>query len=236
MGTPSWAGPLTTSLRGLWVSGYLPRARADRAQGRRPDNGRGGDDSDLGLASRRESDLGDCHKRSTLKPGWTASMRKGAGGPKTPLCEGQGPENPGVVAPFAVASCRGNRRYDVLGRSHMSAFSRPSQRPSSELSTLPSLNDDVTHAIDVLIVGKLVPVSLSVVLLVVGCLPSVIVMSEFDIFVSSLSTLRSTKHRAFSRRNRLGWLRRLRSIEVLASRILVFFSSAPPRRSSDNLR
>ena len=24
VGTPSWAGPLTTSLRGLWVSGYLP--------------------------------------------------------------------------------------------------------------------------------------------------------------------------------------------------------------------
>ena len=30
--------PLTTSLRGLWVSGYLPRAMADRAQGRRPEN------------------------------------------------------------------------------------------------------------------------------------------------------------------------------------------------------
>ena len=36
--TPSWAGPLTTSLRGLWVSGYLPRAMADRARGRRPEN------------------------------------------------------------------------------------------------------------------------------------------------------------------------------------------------------
>ena len=34
VGTPSWAGPLTTSLRGLWVSGYLPRAMAD---------GKGGD-------------------------------------------------------------------------------------------------------------------------------------------------------------------------------------------------
>ena len=38
VGTPSWTGPLTTSLRGLWVSGYLPRAMADRAQGRRPEN------------------------------------------------------------------------------------------------------------------------------------------------------------------------------------------------------
>ena len=41
----SWAGPLTTSLQGLWVSGYLPRAMADRAQGRRPDNRPCGDDS-----------------------------------------------------------------------------------------------------------------------------------------------------------------------------------------------
>ena len=54
VGTPSWAGPLTTSLRGLWVSGYLPRAMADRAQGRRPENRPGGDDSDPGLASRRD--------------------------------------------------------------------------------------------------------------------------------------------------------------------------------------
>ena len=38
VGTPSWTGPLTTSLRGLWVSGYLSRAMADRAKGRRPEN------------------------------------------------------------------------------------------------------------------------------------------------------------------------------------------------------
>ena len=38
VGTPSWTGPLTTSLRGLWVSGYLSRAMADRTQGRRPEN------------------------------------------------------------------------------------------------------------------------------------------------------------------------------------------------------
>ena len=35
-GHPKWAGPLTTSLRGLWVSGYLPRAMVERAKGRRP--------------------------------------------------------------------------------------------------------------------------------------------------------------------------------------------------------
>ena len=61
VGTLSWAGPLTTSLRGLWVSGYLPRATADRAQGRRPDNRPRGDDSDPGLASRRERGL-NCHQ------------------------------------------------------------------------------------------------------------------------------------------------------------------------------
>ena len=65
---------------------------------------------------------------------------KRGGGPKTPHCEGKGPENPGVVAPFAVAGCRGNLRrggpirydvaashyllwYDMGGRSHAPAFS-----------------------------------------------------------------------------------------------------------------
>ena len=57
-------------------------------------------------------------RRGTLKPAWTAAYEKGRG-PKTPLCKGKGPENPGVVAPFAVAGCRGNLhrggpiRYDV---------------------------------------------------------------------------------------------------------------------------
>ena len=59
---------------GQW---YLPRAMADRAQGRRPDNRPGGDDSDPGLASRRERGL--TARRSTLTPAWSASMRKGAG-------------------------------------------------------------------------------------------------------------------------------------------------------------
>ena len=109
VGTPSWAGPLTTSLRGLWASGYLPRAMADRARGRRPENRPRGDDSDPGLASRRESDLGNCHEtdRSTLEPAWAASTHS----------EGKGPENPGVVAPLAAAGCRGNRRRVVDRRS-----------------------------------------------------------------------------------------------------------------------
>ena len=116
VGTPSWTGPLTTSLRGLWVSGYLP-----------PDNG------------------GPCERAATRKPtkqprGLTQNSRAGnpkrtrpklptdrilsnqrglqrtkrGGDPKTPLCEGKGPENPGVVAPFAVADCRGNRMRAVV--------------------------------------------------------------------------------------------------------------------------
>ena len=41
---------------------------------------------------------------------------KRGGGPKTPLCNGKGPEDPGVVAPFAVADCRGNRMRAVVRR------------------------------------------------------------------------------------------------------------------------
>ena len=103
VGTPSWAGPLTTSLRGLWVSGYLPRAMADRAQGRRPDNRPGGDDSDPGLASRRERGL-NCHQTEYSRTSVDCVNAKRGGGPKTPLYEGKGPENPGVVAPTSLPS------------------------------------------------------------------------------------------------------------------------------------
>ena len=51
------AGPLATSLRGLWVSGLLPPSNGAPSQGRRPENRPGGDDSDPGLASGRESSL-----------------------------------------------------------------------------------------------------------------------------------------------------------------------------------
>ena len=111
-GHPKWAGPLTTSLRRLWVSGYLPRAMADREQGRRPENRPEGDDSDPGLASRREGGL-NCHKRRHSQTSVACINTKRGGSPKTPLCEGKGPENPGVVAPFAVAGCRGNRKRAV---------------------------------------------------------------------------------------------------------------------------
>ena len=101
---------------------------ANHARGRRPGDRPGGDDSDPGLASRRERGL-TATKRCTLKPAWTASMRKGAGGPKTL-----------------------ERAINII---------------------VSSLNDDITHATDVLIVGKRVSVSLSVDLVVVCCLPSV---------------------------------------------------------------
>ena len=47
-------------------------------------------------------------------------------GPKTPVRETEGPKDPGVAAPLAAAGCRGNRWYDMGGRSHASASSSPS--------------------------------------------------------------------------------------------------------------
>ena len=94
VGTPSWAGPLTTSLRGLWVSGYLPRAMADRAQGRQPENRPGGDDSDPGLASRRERDP--TARRGTLKPAWSVSKSS----------KGKGPKDPGASCKAQRGNCR----------------------------------------------------------------------------------------------------------------------------------
>ena len=79
--------------------------------------------------------------RPKLPPNRVLSNQRGlqrtkrGGGPKTPLCEGKGPENPGVVAPFAVADCRGNRRYGTCGRSQTSSFSSPSRATLSGPAT-----------------------------------------------------------------------------------------------------
>ena len=100
---------------------------ADRAQGRRPDNRPGGDDSDAGLASRRERGL-NCHQTEYSRTSVDCINAKRDGSPKTPLYEGQGPENPGVVVPFAVASCRGNCRRAVDRRK---GEDRPASLPSS---------------------------------------------------------------------------------------------------------
>ena len=93
VGTPCWAGPLTTSLWGLWVSGYLPRAMADRAQGRRPDNRPGGDDSDPGLASRRERGL-NCHQTEFSRTSVDCINAKSCGGPKDPTVRREGTREP----------------------------------------------------------------------------------------------------------------------------------------------
>ena len=57
-----------------------------------------------------------CHKRRYSQTSVDCINTKRRGGPKTPLYEGKGPENPGVVAPFTVAGCRGNRRRAVNRR------------------------------------------------------------------------------------------------------------------------
>ena len=109
------AGPLTTSLRGLWVS-VPPAAGQWRTE-------------------RKGGDPITDQEGTTRTPGWhpeeteaqlpqkeVLSNQRGlqrtirGGGAKTPLCEGKGPENPGVVAPFPFAGCRGNRRRAVLRR------------------------------------------------------------------------------------------------------------------------
>ena len=58
--------------------------------------------------------LPNCQEQTgTLVTAWAAST----------LCEGKGPENPGVVAPLADAGCRGNRRRDTSGQSQTSPSS-----------------------------------------------------------------------------------------------------------------
>ena len=92
------------------------------------------DDSDPGLASRRDRGL-NCHQTGYSRTSVDCINTKRGGFPKTPLCEGKGPENPGVVAPFVVAGCHGNRGNDVFGRSHMPAFSSPLRATMSSTST-----------------------------------------------------------------------------------------------------
>ena len=93
VGTPSWAGPLTTSLRGLWVSGYLPRAMADREQGRRPENRPCGDDSVPGMPARRERGL-NCHRTEYSRTSVDCINAKMGGGPKDPTVRREGTREP----------------------------------------------------------------------------------------------------------------------------------------------
>ena len=113
------SAPLVTSLRGLWVSGYLPRAMADRAQGRRPEN-RPGDDSDPGLASRRDGGL-NCQKRysQTSVVSINALRREGTRRPWTACAR----LRRGGLIRYDVAASYYLLWYDTGGRSHTSAFS-----------------------------------------------------------------------------------------------------------------
>ena len=73
---------------------------------------KGADSKTPGLATQRERGL-NCHQ-TVLSNQRGLQRTKRGGGPKTPLCKGKGPEDPGVVAPFAVADCRGNRMRAVV--------------------------------------------------------------------------------------------------------------------------
>ena len=84
-------GPLTTSLRGgQWLPVPCNGGPCTRAATRKPTR-REGDDSDPGLATRRE-------RGPKLPPNGSLSYQRGlqhnekGGGPKTPLCGGKGPE------------------------------------------------------------------------------------------------------------------------------------------------
>ena len=76
-------------------AGYLRHlTMADRAQGQRPESRPKEDDSDPGLASRRERDP--TARRGTLKPAWSASTHS----------KGKGPEDPGASCEAQRGNCR----------------------------------------------------------------------------------------------------------------------------------
>ena len=72
-----------------------------------------GDDSDPGLASRRDCVLtATPENEGTLEPAWVLHQREGTS--KTPRCvKGKGPKDPGVAAPLAAAGFRGNRSLNA---------------------------------------------------------------------------------------------------------------------------
>ena len=89
---------------------------------RRPKNRPCGDDSDPGLAPRRDSDLGFCHAtdKGTLKPAWTASVRKGVGAQRPHCAKGRNPRTPTSWRHFllrVVAATAGAQWTDGWGSS-----------------------------------------------------------------------------------------------------------------------
>ena len=100
---------------------------ADRVQGRRADNRPGGDDSDPGLASRRERDP--TARRGALEPAWSASTH----------CEGKGPEDPG-------ASCKAHSVADSTPPLDVQFVSTSFESPHHRLTVRdPDWCQDVTQ-------------------------------------------------------------------------------------------
>ena len=77
-----------------------------------------------GLASQRDRFL--TARRLSNQRGLRLTKR--GGGPRTPLCEGKGPENPGVVAPFC---CYGLSRQPQARSGQTVGEDRPTSLPSS---------------------------------------------------------------------------------------------------------
>ena len=176
VGTPCWAGPLTTSLRGLWVSGYLPRAMADRAaRGGDPKTDQEETTRTLGWHPEEKSTLVTATRGVLSNQRGLHQCEKGRG-PKDPTVRGAGTREPRRRG--AICCCELSRQPQVRRVwtvTYVSLFETvPKTLERAVNIILPSLNDDITHATDVLIVGKPVPVGLSVDLLVVCCLPSVV--------------------------------------------------------------
>ena len=165
-------------------------------------------------------------ERGTLETAWVASVRKREGAQRPRCPQGtQGPWRRG-----ATGCCRLSRQLLACdGRARLEHLPRFRHRSS------PELNDDITRATDVMIVGKRALLCLSVVLLVVCCFPNVTPSAPCrraeKVSRSRPSCLRSTslfpqrvspspqeeveeqcarrKHWTLQQRDRLGWLRGL---------------------------
>ena len=81
----------------------------DRAKGRRPQNrpSEEGDDSDQGLATRRDSFLTATRVKEVLS-NQRGYRTQGKVAQRRQSVKGRGPKDPGVAAPLAAAGCRGN--------------------------------------------------------------------------------------------------------------------------------
>ena len=99
------AGPLTTSLRGLWVSGLLPpdnggkNGRAATLEPTKRQRGRLGPRA--GIPKRKRPNCHSCPK-GTLEPAWV-------------LHQGEGTQGPGVEAPLHLAQSLGRARVKARG-------------------------------------------------------------------------------------------------------------------------